>query len=523
MIDNRTLIVDALLLELAEALDIPPSKYQQAVQRYRSVGEWLESGTYPGTVGLPAIYPQGSFRLGTVVRPIREGKESDYDIDLVCELRAAKHGTSPNSIKHLVGNRLKEHGTYRSMLDDEGKRCWTLQYAEDDGIGFHVDVLPCVPDPLTSSRIEQRFALQAVALTDKDMDTGEYGWGGTNPNGYADWFAERQKVAFSRVSLLRKAQLQQRHPDVFAGIDDVPDQLVRTPLQRTIQILKRHRDIRFAGHKDEADKPISMIITTLAATAYQQENDVYSTLANLLDQIQRFHDTGVIQCVDDEWLIPNPVNPDENFADRWNEEDSKKPDAFFQWVNWVQEDIDALLNVTSSSDLDSIMRRSFGDSPGGGVARKYSGPLPGVQQPPRSLFGRVAKNLLRFDASHRQQPKWHMQATRHNVSIRAKYHRRGFRPAAFRSNCPALPKGVDLEFNSETDVPKPYTVHWQVVNTGSEAQRANQLRGEFYDSNKSSRNRKESTKYSGMHWVECFVVKNGICVARSGEFVVNIA
>ena len=25
-----------------------------------------------------------------------------------------------------------------------------------------------------------------------------------------------------------------------------------------------------------------------------------------------------------------------------------------------------------------------------------------------------------------------------------------------------------------------------------------------------------------MYWVECFVVKNGVCVARSGEFVVNI-
>ncbi|WP_197996831.1 nucleotide-binding domain-containing protein, partial [Gimesia chilikensis] len=30
------------------------------------------------------------------------------------------------------------------------------------------------------------------------------------------------------------------------------------------------------------------------------------------------------------------------------------------------------------------------------------------------------------------------------------------------------------------------------------------------------------TKFPGMHWVECFVVKNGVCVARSGEFVVNI-
>jgi len=86
-----------------------------------------------------------------------------------------------------------------------------------------------------------------------------------------------------------------------------------------------------------------------------------------------------------------------------------------------------------------------------------------------------------------------------------------------------LPKGIDLEFEAETTVPKPFTVHWQVVNTGDEAYRANQLRGDFYDSQKSGRSRGESTKYRGMHWVEAFVVKDGVCVARTGEFVVNIA
>ena len=32
----------------------------------------------------------------------------------------------------------------------------------------------------------------------------------------------------------------------------------------------------------------------------------------------------------------------------------------------------------------------------------------------------------------------------------------------------------------------------------------------------------ERTKYAGMHWIECFIVKDGVLVARSGEFVVNI-
>jgi hypothetical protein len=79
-----------------------------------------------------------------------------------------------------------------------------------------------------------------------------------------------------------------------------------------------------------------------------------------------------------------------------------------------------------------------------------------------------------------------------------------------------------LDFEVETDVPKPFSVYWQVVNTGAEAASANQLRGDFYDSNVSGRSHTETTKYQGMHWVEGFVVKDGICVARTGEFVVNV-
>jgi hypothetical protein len=37
MNDNRILIVDSLLQQIAEELDIPPSKYEQAVERYTSV------------------------------------------------------------------------------------------------------------------------------------------------------------------------------------------------------------------------------------------------------------------------------------------------------------------------------------------------------------------------------------------------------------------------------------------------------------------------------------------------------
>jgi hypothetical protein len=520
MIDNRMLIVDTLLEHVAADLDIPPAKYQQAVDRYSAVGRWLEAGSYPGLNAEPVIYPQGSFRLGTVVRPYRLDGESDYDIDLVCELGYRLADIRPRQIKNLVGQRLKDHGNYREMLDDEGRRCWTLLYAEADDIGFHLDVLPCVPNPNWNAPPHGELAIE---ITDRSADKAHYSWSKSNPKAYANWFAECQRVAFRHVVAIRKAELQQRNPRVFARVDDVPDQLVRTPLQRAIQILKRHRDVRFDGRDDELDKPISIIITTLAAAAYSQETDTFSALTNLLDRIQRFHDTGIIRCENEKWVIDNPVNPGENFADRWNDPESKKAEAFFRWVNWVQEDLDELLNAQTASELRRRLVTAFGDTVGNRVASAYSGPMPGGSQPPRSLFQRVARGLIRFDAPHRQLPRWHCVPPRYSASVSARFTRRGFRPRGFVSNSPSLPKHGTIDFEAVTNVPKPYKVFWQVVNTGAEARNANQLRGDFYDSDKSGKQREEGTAYTGMHWVECFIVKDDVCVARSGEFVVNIA
>ena len=173
------------LENLSDKLDIPPSKYQQAVERYQAVGKWLNEGEYEGSNGFPSIYPQGSFRLGTVVRPLRDGKEADYDIDLVCRLAFAKGIIIPEKLKYMVGQRLKENGRYKPMLGKEGKRCWTLHYAEADGIGFHMDILPAAYEKaefiqaLVQSGIPEHLAIEAIAITHKDR--GEYAWLSSNP------------------------------------------------------------------------------------------------------------------------------------------------------------------------------------------------------------------------------------------------------------------------------------------------------------------------------------------------------
>lgn len=346
------------LEKVAEDIDIPPGKYQDAVNRYQAVGRWLEEGSYPGCSGEIAIYPQGSFRLGTVVRPIRGGVEASYDIDLVSEFPIHKHQTDPRTIKTMTGDRLREHGTYERLLDEEGKRCWTLEYAEQDGVGFHLDVLPCVPD--------RRGLLDtSIAITNKKGDA--YGWSASNPKGYGFWFDEQNQTAFGLVVNDQKRVLQARASDIFARVDDVPDQLVRTPLQRAIQLMKRHRDVKFNNTHYNGYAPISIIMTTLAAHLYNNEPDIYTALSNIVNKLHAhtvLMDNGIVdktiaphspiqRMPDGGWYIGNPVNAEENFADRWHEDNHARAKAFFSWVAALKED---LLNILDETRLDVLRK-----------------------------------------------------------------------------------------------------------------------------------------------------------------------
>ena len=527
MLDEQERALDEYLQGLAESLDIPPSKYEQAVQRYQAVGSHLEDGDYPNCSGAPEIYPQGSFRLGTVVRPLAGGEERDYDIDLVCRLECVKNGCHPKRVKHQIGDRLKAHGTYQRMLEKEGRRCWTLNYAEEDGIGFHMDVLPCVPESremigsIIPQGVRPQHARSAVAVTDKNQHNGAYSWSESNPKGFADWFDEVTMPVHSRIASSQKQLLLEQNRTLYASVDDVPTALVRTPLQRAIQILKRHRDTRFDGAPNEDDMPISMILTTIAASAYEHETDLVSTLLNLIDRAENYVASGIIQKRNGTWYIPNPVNPVENFADRWNDHGSKKSDAFFQWLLWVKQDLEQALQQGSPAGFDRVLGKSFGGRAIVEANSRYSTKRGGRSG---GILNRVGR-ILRFDVAHRQPPRWPIVAGGHAVTISASVRRNGFRTRHISSDASPLPKGVDIDFEAKTGIPRPYKLFWQVVNTGPEAAAANDLRGGFGDIEvqRGGRRWHESTKYTGSHWVECFVVKDGRCLARSGEFIVNVA
>ena len=559
---GREQLLNDVLEAAARELDIPPYKYKQAMERYDAIKRHLEDGEYPAATPPPSGYMQGSFRYGTVVRPLRESKEGAFDIDMVCEVNRDKKADDPESLKNDVGDEVKAYARKTSMHRPKNKRrCWTLEYTpDDDDIEFHVDVLPSVPDPTKAASIllendgrdgtDVEHAITTIAITNRDdaADPPEHSWRSSNPNGYALWFGEicgtgltRQLMESQKKSFFESGR---GRDDFYVRWEDIPEALVRTPLQRAIQIMKRHRDMRFSGRPEEKHKPITMIITTLAARLYAGRADKLTTVASALTHIVDLltqHDVllsghllqedvaamGLIQRADGRWYIPNPVNPHypgdadekgENFADRWHEDGDAAAKAFFQWMGWLREDMDALLRADSVAAMEKTLMITLGERVTGSILRRFA---PAPSPPPASLVRRMRLAALTFfNVSWRERPRWPMR-TSGSVAIRAWTSQNGFRAyrCPYESGGASLPKGLSIKFEVRTDVRLPYEIYWQVTNTGDEATEAGDLRGGIVGD---SSTHYETTQYRGSHCVECFVVQGGVCVARSGEFTVKI-
>ncbi len=361
-----------LLGALSVNLDVTEEEYKAIVKSYETMGEWLSSNDSPLSVYSPKIQPQGSFLLGTMIRPISD--DDDIDIDLVCKLTKKPITWTQKSLKNNVGDRIKARNMYNRMLDEEGKRCWTLKYANEK---YHMDVLPCFVSDDYQTLYESTFSNAdfgdvsslAIRITDKtrpDFATEPNidNWLKSNPFGYAKWF----------LSIANKVSGTKMFASLSESVAPVPkNNKNKLPLQVAIQLLKRHRDIMFDGNDK---KPISIIITTLAAKAYQGESNIYETLHSIVSRMKGLiEDRGGVK-----WVV-NPVNSEENFADRW-EKDPVREQNFYRWMEKVRQDL--YLFTT------------------------YSGQgLPKLKQPMASMFGEsvTVKTFSSYGANKKQESK----------------------------------------------------------------------------------------------------------------------
>lgn len=117
-------------------------------------------------------------------------------------------------------------------------------------------------------------------------------------------------------------------------------------------ILKRHRDVMFENNPEE--KPISIIISTLAAQAYQGEESIGYALLSILSRMEE-----AIEHDGQKFIIKNPTDALENFADKW-EEHPERAQAFFSWLEQARMNFADVGRLVEHQRISSVLANHMG-------------------------------------------------------------------------------------------------------------------------------------------------------------------
>ena len=241
---------------LRDEVNLNPGRLDRLETGVGAVNSYLKEHL----TGYQKMERQGSYALGTLIKPVDDNDEYDADIQIVMNpnpnWRAKDYVTA-------IYNTLKQNHNYADKLRLK-TRCVTIDYAGD----FHLDVVPRVTSGgrhYVCNRVENRFEP-------------------TDGTGYRDWFSEKNRITGGN-------------------------------LKRVVRLLKYLRD-----HKNNYTAK-SILLTTLAGAAIKPSDEgteAVSTVADtLVSVLSRMDD--YLQRNPSMPEIRNPVLPTENFNRHWDQ------------------------------------------------------------------------------------------------------------------------------------------------------------------------------------------------------------
>ena len=321
-LETKATQIDDLLDKMAEEVQLDKTRYERMKSSYEAVKDWVEADEKFFKPYKYDVYPHGSVRILTTVKPI--GKD-EFDLDIAIHLKSNTPHT-PHTIYNQLKRRLSEHNLYQDMMELKN-RCIRLNYAGD----YHMDILPGIQ--------ENEYDQNKLNVPDRELGH----WVSSNPRGYANWFLAKANLV--KESLLEKALRAENLPaDNFK---------TKKPLQRAVQLIKRYRDVYFQN--DDIYKTSSIILTTIAGQFYQGEESIFDTVDNIVKTILHkvAQPYGRIK-------VLNPVNEDEDFTDKWDNE-PEYYEAFKRFANHLHNEWQKLKKENGIIEEGYIMKGLFGD------------------------------------------------------------------------------------------------------------------------------------------------------------------
>lgn len=315
---------EELLAIAAANLELDDTRKKQMHSAYKAVNDVFDKDEEFFKDYTVNVYAQGSLIIGTTIKPL-PGKE--FDLDIVLKIDDSYLNHTPKQIYDEVYRVLNEHGTYSPLLQKKN-RCIRINYNSD----FHMDILPGCKITLDNTRV--------MIPNDKTLME----WSRTDPKSYANWFLNIAKLHQQQFMLTKRYNML---VEAKVETEDLPtDIYLKSPLQRTVQIIKRYRDIYYDG-KDLSKTPSisSIVLTTLLAKSYSEELSIQDALKNAMSKMRILADGYKLKGI--KFPVYNPIDlyPDkdkrENFTDSWTD---KHYNSLVDFVESLEKKINTFLH-----------------------------------------------------------------------------------------------------------------------------------------------------------------------------------
>jgi hypothetical protein len=473
--------LENILEYTAKIIDITDDMKEKAENRYESISEWLhrENSELYKYVGKNIdIYSQGSISIGTAIRPI---VGDFYDVDAICCCHGIyKSQISQKNFKDIFVRELRSYTESYSMKEpiEENKKCITLKYDDEK---FHIDIVPAIPyhDNNISTKTTSTRSNE-IAITDKsdlEYKNISYNWTKNNPKDYTEWFRKKMEVktAHERTALNN-------------SIEPIPDYSRKTALQKCVQLIKRYRDVYFFNNQENS--PSSIIITTMAGYYYNNEVTITDALNAIIGKMKAF-------CDNKETILYNPIMKDENFFKIEN----NFREQFYGWVERLNENFNELQdNSIDLRDKIRILEELFHEKTISKVRNKFF-----------PYIGKIWRQ---------ETPKW-IENIKYNMDVEAKIDDKYFGNWSYTKK----DKSILFKLRFDKSVQEQYKIYYKVVNTGSDARKARQLRGnieEMKEDEYETLEHQEKTLYRGMHSIEFYVIFNNKYIIAKDKFYVVV-
>lgn len=411
-----------------------------------------------------SISKQGSYRLETAIKPVKDN--DDFDLDLLLLLERHEDW-EPKDYLNELHRMFKEMDRYKDKVDRRGKtRCVTLDYDDD----FHIDLVPSV-------KIDGQ-----LMITNKNTNGYEL----TDGDGYANWFGEKNSVTGGHLA-------------------------------QVVQLLKYLRD-----HKRTFTIK-SIVLTTLLAMMVR-DTDTEEEFPNLVTTLQvlsqRLDDFLQAHSVMPD--IYNPVLPLEKFTERHWDQDLYENfrQCFHRYTEQIQEAIDADLEA-----YERLMKTLFGDVfTLEKSVKNVSTPIicDGLDDHSHRIDPIWPERLRNEVAVHLSAELLHGGIARPVES--GKFHAWAFGSKTSGTNDTMI-FSADVSGTHGAYEVFWQVVNTGAHARNAKCLRGDKFfhgPTDYPSHDNDQHVHHETVEYNGVHFVECFVVQAGVLIARSGPFFVKV-